>query len=89
MIFINKAKEFKKSFLYILKISNKRLINIIRSILFTKRIVNRKINKNKNKEIIILLLNILNNFINFELNIEFNGILKEIRIRIKFNKLLI
>ena len=48
-----------------------------------------EIDRNKNKNIIILLLNISNNFINFELNIEFNEILKEIRIWIKFNKLLI
>ena len=51
--------------------------------------ISRKVDINKNKEIIILLLNILNNFINFELNIKFNKVLKRIRIRIKFNKLLI
>ena len=43
----------------------------------------------ESKKIIILLLNILSDFIGFKLNIEFNKILKEIRIRIKFNKLLI
>ena len=82
-------KEFEKSSLYILKTSNKRFINTIKSILFIKRIINRKIDINKNKKIIILLLNILDNFINFELNIKFNEILKKIRIRIIFNKLLI
>ena len=61
----------------------------MRSILFIKRIINRKVDINNNKKIIILLLNILNNFINFELNIEFDEILKRIRIRIKFNKLLV
>ena len=69
-------KEFEKSSLYILKISNERLVDTIKLILFIKRIINREIDINKNKEIIILLLNILNNFINFELNIKFNRILK-------------
>ena len=80
LIFINKIKKFEENFLYILKISNKRLIDIIRSILFIKRIINRKIDINENKEIIILLLNISNNFINSELNIKFDKILKETRI---------
>ena len=62
---------------------------MIRSILFIKRVINRKIDINKNKEIIILALNILNHFINFKLNIKFDGALKGTRIRIKFNKLLI
>ena len=50
----------------------------MKSILFIKRVINRKIDINNNKKIIILLLNILNNFINFELNIKFNEILKKI-----------
>ena len=82
-------RKFEKNFLYILKISNKRFVNTIRSILFIKRVISRKIDINKNKRIIILLLNILNNVIDFKLNIKFNGILRKIRIRIKFNKLLI
>ena len=89
LVCINKIKKFKKNSLCILRISNKRLVDIIKLILFIKRIINRKVDINNNKNIIILLLNILNNFINFELNIKFNEILKEIRIRIKFNKLLI
>ena len=80
LAFINKMKEFEKNFLYILKISNKRFVNIIRSLLFIKRVISREINTNENKKIIILLLNILNNFINFKLNIEFDEILKKIRI---------
>ena len=52
----------------------------MRSILFIKRVINRKVDVSDNKEIIMLLLNILNNFISFELNIEFNGVLKGIRI---------
>ena len=70
-------KKFKKSFLYILKISNQRFVNAIRFIFFIKRIINRKIIKNKNKGIIILLLNILNNFINFQLDIKSDEILKK------------
>ena len=89
LIFINKIKEFKKSFLYILKISNKRFVNIMKLMLFIKRIIDRKVDISDNREIIILLLNVLNKFIGFELNIEFDEILKETRIRIKFNKLLI
>ena len=89
MNFINKARKFEENLLYILKISNERLVNATKSILFIKRIIDREIDMSENKRIIILLLNILNNFINFELNIEFNEILKETRIRIKFNKLLI
>ena len=57
--------------------------------LFIKRIISRNVDVNENKKIIILLLNILNDFIGFKLNIKFDEILKEIRIRIKFNKLLI
>ena len=72
LIFINKVRGFEKSFLYILKISNEPLVSATRSILFIKRVINRKIDISDNKKIIMLLLNILNNFINFELNIEFN-----------------
>ena len=89
LIFINKIKRFEKSFLYILRILNKRFVDITRSILFIKRVINREVDINNNKKIIILLLNILNDFINFKLNIKFDEILKGIRIRIKFNKLLI
>ena len=73
-------REFEKSFLYILKISNKRFINTIKLILFIKWIISRKLDISENEKIIILLLNILNNFINSELNIKFNEVLKEIRI---------
>ena len=55
--------------------------------LLIERIIGREIDINDDKRIIMLLLNILNDFINFELNIEFNKVLREIRIRIKFNKL--
>ena len=82
-------KGFEKSVFYILKISDKRFVDIMKSILFIKRIINRKIDISDNKKIIILLLNILNNFIGFRLNIKFDEILRRIRIRIKFNKLLI
>ena len=80
LIFINKIKKFEKSFLYILKILNKWFVDIPRSILFIKRVINWKIDINNNKKIIILLLNILNNFINFELNIKFDEILRKTRI---------
>ena len=49
-------REFEKNFLYILKISNNRLVNAIRLILFIKRIINRKIDINKNKKIIINII---------------------------------
>ena len=51
---------------------------MIKSILFIKRIINRKVDTSENKKIIILLLNILNSFISFELNNQFDEVLKEI-----------
>ena len=78
LAFINKMRKFGENFLCILKISNRRFVNTIKSILFIKRVINRKVDKNKNKEIMMLLLNILNNFITFKSNIEFGEILKEI-----------
>ena len=78
LTFINKLREFEESFLYILKISDERLVFAIKSILFIKRIINRKVDINNNNKIIILLLNVLNNFISFELDIKFGEVLKGI-----------
>ena len=50
-------KRFEESFLYILRISNKRFIDTIKSILFIKRMIAREIDTSEDKEIIILLLN--------------------------------
>ena len=82
-------RGFKESFLYILKISNERFVDIIRLILFIKRIIGRKIDISDNKRVIILLLNILNDFIGFELDIKSGRVLRGIRIWMKFSKLLI
>ena len=49
-------REFEKSVLYILKISNKRFINIIKSILFIKRLMSWEVDiykDEKNYNIII------------------------------------